>query len=107
MQEIKLIDSPSQVFITKLGTTKVKLHFKYNSVSDRWTFDVYINEVPKLHGRRVVLGTNLIAPYTDLVSIGVLVAADPSFGGVLPNRANIPSGLIKMYQLDSSELAEI
>lgn len=104
MQEIKLIDSPSQILSMRLNDRAVRFHFKFNTVSERWTFDLYIDNALVLAGRKVVVDTNLISPFATFNTLGILFATDPENQANVPNRTNLPAGLVRFFHTTVEEV---
>lgn len=100
MIEIKIVNEPKQKFSVLLNRRRVTFTFWYNQTSDRWSFDLALDDIPVLHGRRVVTGVDLLAPF-DL-GIGVLFAYSEA-GGV-PDRENLPNGVVKLYHATQEEV---
>lgn len=100
MIEIKIVDEPKQKFSVIINRRRVTFTVWYNQTSDRWSFDLSLDDVPVVHGRRIVTGVDLIAPY-DL-GIGVLFAYSET--GAEPNRSNLPSGIVKLYHTTQEEI---
>lgn len=100
MIEFRIIDEPKQKFSVLLKGRRVTFTLWYNSTSDRWEFDVELDSGPILRGRRIVTGVDLLAPF-DL-GIGVLFAYSET--GAVPNRTNLPLGLVKLYHTTQEEI---
>lgn len=101
MKELTLVDSADQQFSTILNNRRVSFRFRYNPTSDRWSFDLSIDDLPVLMGKRVVLGVNLLAT-TDF-GIGQLFAV-PVTSGAVPNRDSLPARLVRLYWVADEEL---
>lgn len=101
MKELVLIDSADQQFGTILNNRRVTFRFRYNTTSDRWSFDLSIDDLPVLMGKRVVLGVNLLAT-TDF-GIGQLFAISVT-SGALPDRDSLPARLVRLYWVSDEEV---
>lgn len=106
MIEIPIIDAPKQTFTLTLNEKQVRMEVKYNTIADRWTFDLWVDDVLKLSGRKIVTGCNLVYPFTGL-GVGVIWAAAISDPEVEPNRENLPLGNVKLFQATEEELLEV
>lgn len=95
MREFIITDAPDQEFTIQAGGKRCAFRFRYNPTSDRWTFDLSIQDVPQLSGRRVVLGIDLLAPFA--FGIGAVFAVDYAAAGVLPDRAALPARTVRIY----------
>lgn len=111
MREIRLIKDQrtglpvtSQIFtVPNLGQQRLGFHFKYVTLIDRWVFDFYIDDTPVLCGRKVVLGTNLLAPHA--FRVGALFALDMEGKGDEPGLEAITDESIRLFHL--SELEQV
>lgn len=92
--EITVIDEPRQTLETYLGGKSIKLAINYNAFINRWSFDLWIDGVLMVAGRRLILGANLLRPF-DL-GIGGLHVFDWQEGS-LPGRSELPSGACRIY----------
>lgn len=91
----------NQKFAMILNDQRVSFRFWYNSTNDRWSFDLSIDDLPVLYGRRVTLGVDLLAPFS--FGIGKLFAVD-SVPGAVPDRLQFPNGSVRLYQISDDEL---
>ena len=113
MREIKLISdrdtgapATSQIFtIPNLGQERLGFHFKYVGLCNRWAFDFFIDDRPVMYGRKVVLETNLLAPYS--FGVGALVAYDVEGIGDDPGLNDLIDGSIRLYHFSPLEQAQI
>lgn len=101
-REIPIIDAPSQRFTTTLAGRRCDFLVNYSTWADRWSFDLDVDGVRVLSGRRIVLGVDLLAPFN--FGIGSLVAA-PWSDGAEPGRAELPSGRVRLFHYDPAEAA--
>ena len=113
MREIQLIQTSdtgvpatSQIFtVPNTNQQRLGFHFKYVTLIDRWMFDLYIDDVPALCGRRVVLDTNLLAPYA--LGVGALWAMDVEGAGDPPGLIPMTDGSIRLFHLSRLEQASL
>lgn len=96
MITFKIAEHADQQFATILNGRRVTLRLRYNVTTNRWSFDLSIDDLPVLHGRRIVCGVDLLAPFD--FGIGMIVAA-PIKTGSEPDRASLPNGNVKLFHL--------
>lgn len=97
-----IADEADQQFATVLNGRRVTIRLRYNVTVDRWSFDLSIDDLPVLHGRRIVTGIDFLEPFQ--FGIGMLIAA-PVKPGSLPDRADLPNGNVKLFHATEDELA--
>lgn len=102
MIELSVTDQADQQFSAALSGRRVTLRLRFNHTSSRWNLDLAIDDVPILHGRRVVTGRNLLAAFD--FGIGVIFSA-PVVDGAVPDRLNLPAGNVRLYHCDDAEFA--
>ncbi|MDR7027256.1 phage baseplate plug family protein [Rhizobium rosettiformans] len=108
MNRILVRDFPDQQFGTIINGRRVTFRFRYNVSTDRWTFDLSVDDLPILHGRKIVGGTDLMAPFRRNLrhqfrfEIGYLVAV-PITKGAVPDRQSLPNGEYRIYHLSNEE----
>lgn len=100
MIEFRLVNEPKQKFSVLLGSRRITFTLWYNRTSDRWSMDLAIDGAPVLHGRRIVTGVDLIAPFN--LGIGILFAWSDI--GAAPGRDALPSGTVKLYHTTQEEV---
>lgn len=105
MIEISVIDEADQQFGLILNNRRVTMRLRYNTRSDRWSFDLAIDDEPVIYGRRIVTGVDLLADAP--VDLGNLYCMSASGEDVPPNRTNLPSGVVRLYHFLDSEIDEI
>lgn len=96
-----IADEADQQFATVMGGRRVTIRLRFNVTIDRWSFDLSIDDLPVLHGRRIVTGIDLLEPFA--FGIGLLIAA-PIKTGSLPDRGDLPNGNVKLFHLTEDEL---
>ena len=104
MIEIPIADAPDQQFSVVLGGRRVTLRLRYNVSINRWAFDLSIDDLPILHGRRVVTGVDLIKTFN--LGIGAVFAA-VIVPGAEPGRNDLPSGTVKLFHATDAEIATV
>ncbi|MEH7876959.1 hypothetical protein V7799_04520 [Rhizobium laguerreae] len=102
MNVFNIVDYADQQFGAIINGRRVTIRLRYNATSDRWSFDLSIDNLPVLTGRRVVTGVDLLAPFDlDLGSI-FAYAVTP---GAVPDRAALPAGTVLLVQASEDEIA--
>lgn len=102
-RELPIIDAPSQAFTTTLSGKRCDFVVNYSKWSDRWSFDLDVDGVRVLSGRKIVLGVDLIEPFR--LGIGQIVAAAWGDEVAEPGRSEVPSGRVRLFHVDTSEVA--
>lgn len=95
VNEIPIIHAPAQEFTASLAQRRCDFRVFYTETSGRWSFDLSIEGVEVLLGRRIIVGADLLAAFG--LGIGELWAEDPSGGGAQPGRTELPDGLVRLY----------
>lgn len=101
MIQISIVDEADQQFGLIVNGVRVTIRLRYSTVSEGWSFDLSIDDEPILHGRRIVDGCDLLAPFN--LGIGALVAY-PVVAGSIPDRASLPSGAVGLFHIPPEEL---
>ncbi|MDO9417040.1 phage baseplate plug family protein [Pararhizobium sp.] len=101
MIAFKITDHADQQFSTVIGGRRVTFRVRYNAIADRWSFDLSIDDLPVLHGRRIVTGVDLLEAF-DL-GVGVIFASVAT-PGALPNRVSLPNGEVQIYSATEAEV---
>lgn len=102
-RELTIIDAPSQAFTTTLAGKRCDFVVNYSTWADRWSFDLDVDGIRAVSGRKIVVGTDLIAPFG--LGIGAIVAAPWGDDRAEPGRAELPSGRVRLFQIDPAEAA--
>lgn len=89
-QEITVIDAASQSLSFTVSDKRVGMALNFNTTIERWSFDLTINEVLVISGRRIVAGIDMLSPFSDL-GIGRLVAI-----GDTPSRQSFNEGKTRL-----------
>lgn len=100
MNVFRITDHADQQFGTIINGRRVTIRLRYNQSNDRWSFDLSIDDQPVLHGRRIVTGVDLLAPFN--LGLGMIVAAVVTPGAV-PDRSALPAGEVRVYHLTEVE----
>lgn len=100
MKEFPIIDAADQQFGAVLNDRRVTLRIRYNPTTDRWSFDLSVDDNPVLFGRRIVTGVDLLRAFN--FGIGLIFAVSVTDNAV-PNRANLPAGLVRVYYASEEE----
>lgn len=104
MKQFTVIDAADQQFGTILNNRRVTIRLRYNTTTDRWSMDLSIDDLPVLHGQRIVTGVDLLGNY-DL-DIGMIFAIATA-AGELPDRDGLPSGLVRLYHATEEEFEAV
>jgi hypothetical protein len=100
MNVFNVTDHADQQFGTIINNRRVTFRLRYNQSNDRWSFDLSIDDQPVLHGRRIVTGVDLLAPFN--LGLGKIIAAVVTPGAV-PDRNALPAGEVRIYHLTEDE----
>lgn len=101
MREIKIIDHARQRFAVVLNNRRVTFEVWYSRYTNRWSFDLMIDNGPILQGRRIVLGVDLLRPFNFGVG-AVFALAD--LEGAEPGRDELPRGAVRLYHATQEEI---
>lgn len=101
MIEFRILDEPRQKFSVLLNRRRVTFELWYSVTTQRWSMDLSIDGAPVLHGRRIVTGVDLLAPFS--LGIGILFAW-PEVAGAVPDRSALPLGTVKLYHTTQEEV---
>jgi hypothetical protein len=101
MIEFTIADEADQQFATILNGRRVTMRLRYNVTTDRWSFDLSIDDEPVLHGRRIVTGVDLLAPFD--FGLGALFAVPIDSNN--PGRVELPRGSVRLYHATDAEIA--
>jgi len=99
VRELPIISDPSQSFTTTLSGRRCDFLVNYNAVSDRWAFDLSIDSILVVAGRRIVSGVDLIKPFA--IGIGAIVAAPWGDADDNPGRTQLPAGLVRLFHIEA------
>lgn len=100
MIQLTIIDAADQQFGTIINNQRVTFRVRWNAIANSWAFDLAIDDLFILTGRRVVLGCDLLAEFNlDLGQIWALDFKD----GAYPGRDELPAGDVRLYQFSNEE----
>lgn len=102
MNVFTILDHADQQFGTIIEGRRVTIRVRYNPANDRWSFDLSIDDVPVLHGRKIVTGVDLLAAFN--FGLGVIFAASVTPGAV-PDRDALPRGTVRVFHATEAEVA--
>jgi hypothetical protein len=104
MIELPVIDAADQEFSVILLNRRATFRLRYAPFSNRWSMDLSIDDEPVLHGRRIVLGVDLLATFD--FGLGHLVASPAQEGGTAePGRTELPNGVVRLYHFTDADIA--
>lgn len=101
MNIFNVVDYADQQFGTIINGRRVTIRLRYNATTDRWSFDLSIDNLPVLTGRRVVTGADLLAPFNLVLGAIFAYAVTP---GAVPDRAALPAGTVLLIQASDAEV---
>ena len=101
MDVFRIIDAADQQFGTIINGRRVTIRLRYNPTSERWSFDLAIDDQPVLLGRRIVTGVDLLAPFN--FGLGMMVALAVT-SGAIPDRRALPAGTVKLFHASEAEM---
>lgn len=100
--QITVIDQPSQKLTVSLGGQRVGLHLKYNTRTNRWTFDLTNTSNERvIMGRKLVLGADLLAPFA--FGLGQIRAFAP-IANTQPGREELPLNKVLIIHIAPGEV---
>lgn len=100
MIEFTIADDADQQFATILNGRRVTIRLRYNVRTDRWSFDLSIDDQPVLHGRRIVTGVDLLEPFD--FGLGAIFAVPIDSDN--PGRNELPRGSVRLYHASEAEI---
>ena len=101
MNVFNVVDYADQQFGAIISNRRVTIRLRYNPSNDRWSFDLSIDDLPVLQGRKIVTGVDLLKPFD--FGLGMIFAWTVT-PGAEPNRAALPAGTVKLYQASQDEV---
>ena len=102
MVEFEITDAADQQFGAILNGRRVTIRLRYNVTTDRWSFDLSLDDQPVVQARRIVTGVDLLAPFG--IGVGAIFAM-PVVEGAVPDRAGLINGRVKLYHATPAEIA--
>ena len=103
--EFTIIDAADQMFSAILGRKRTTLRIRYNPTNNRWSFNLSIDDKPVLHGRRIVTGINLLAPYDFDVGL-IFAGSERENFYPEPGRPELIGGIVKLCHCMEEDLEE-
>lgn len=100
MIRFEVIDAADQQFGAILNRRRVTIRLRYNVRTDRWSFDLSIDNLPVLHGQRIVTGVDMLSNFG--FGIGQLFAWS-AVPDAVPDRQNLPNGNVRLYHVSDEE----
>ena len=101
MIQFSITDHADQKTATIINNKRVSIRFRYNPSIDRWAFDLSVDGEAVLHGRRIVTGSDLIAPFG--LGIGRIFAHSAT--DAEPTRDNLINGTVKLHAATEEEIS--
>lgn len=99
IREFPLVDAADQRFSVNLAGKRTTWRFRYNTTTDRWSFDLQIGDTMMVMGRRVVLHSDLLAGYRfDIGAVMAIDVAGPPAN--TPDRRALPERRVRIYHED-------
>lgn len=100
MIEFNIEDSARQQFSNVINQRRVTIRLQFNGIANRWFFDLAIDGEFVLHGRKIVLGVDLVRNFN--FGIGAIFAFSES--GVEAVRDNLHNGTVRLFSASQSEI---
>lgn len=103
MQEFPVLDEADQQFGVIMNNRRVTIRLRYNPLTDRWSMDLSIDDLPVLHAVRMTLGVDLLAQFDfDIGRLYLLELVKDA----KPDRSALPSGAVRLYHVTEDEIAD-
>lgn len=103
MIQFNLTTAADQQFGAILNGRRTTLRLRYNPSSERWSFDLSIDDQPVLLARRIVSGVDLLKPFK--LGVGLLFAL-PIVDGAVPGRNELADGTVGLFHATEIEYNE-
>ena len=104
MIELKVIDHADQQFGMIFNGKRVTMRLRYNTTSDRWSYDLAMDDQWIVQGKRLVSMVDLFRSFPNL-DLGVLFVY-PATVGAEPDRHGLPDRLVRLYHATDAEVEE-
>lgn len=104
MIQFQISTDPDQKFATVINNRRVTFRLRYNTTTERWSFDLSMDDLPVLYGRRIVTGVDLLAAFD--FDIGIIFAWPITPDGVA-DRQGLPAGDVRIFQTTEAEVETI
>ena len=106
MIQFSIIDEADQQFGVVLNGQRVTMRLRYNGTSDRWSFDLSVDDLPVLYGRRIVTGVDLLLPFD--FGLGIIFALPVSPDDMVePGRRELVDGTVGFYHTTAEEVESL
>lgn len=96
LYELPVLDQPGQMFSTVTNGRKITIRLRYNTVTDRFSMDLSIDEQPALTGVKLVSNVDFLEPFD--FDIGKMFVAGVRNAETEPTLAAFAEGRVKLYQ---------
>ena len=101
IRELPITSAPSQAFTTTLSGQRCDFVVNYSTWANRWSFDLAVEGVSVLAGRRIVTGVDLVAPFR--LGLGSIIAAAWGDQLAVPDRETLPAGVVRLFHVGEEE----
>lgn len=101
MNRLNIRNFADQQFGTIINGRRVTMRIRNNPTTDRCTFDLSIDDQPVLHGRKIVTGVDLLAPFQ--FGLGVIFAA-AVVDGTQPTLDALVRGSVRVFHATEAEV---
>lgn len=101
MLEFRITQDPNQQFAMILNGRRVTFRLWWSRVTDRWSLDLAMDDVPIVTGRKIVNNVDLLRRFN--LDIGALFCV-PIMAGAVPDRTNLPNGNCKLFHATQAEI---
>jgi hypothetical protein len=104
MNRINIRDHADQQFGTIINGRRVTMRIRKNPTTDRCTLDLSIDDQPVLHGRKIVTGVDLLAPFD--FGLGVIFAAS-AVSDTAPTLEALVGGSVRVFSATDAEVEAV
>lgn len=101
MNRFNIRNFADQQFGTIINGRRVTMRIRNNPTTDRCTFDLSIDDQPVLHGRKIVTGVDLLAPFQ--FALGVIFAAS-TVSDTAPTLEALVGGSVRLFSASEAEV---
>ena len=104
--QLPVTSDPAQDFVINLGTQKWEMYVRYNDRGGFWTMDItdYNSQTSLVTGMPIVLGCDLLAPYT--LGNGSMLAYDTTGSGTDAGPDDLGTRVV-LYWVSADDVATI
>lgn len=96
IRRLPITDAPAQQMSLRTEGRRLTLRLRLSATTDRWSFDLALDDAWILYGRRIALGRDMLAAF-DL-GAGALIAW-PLRRAAVPSRAGLTDGGVGLYHV--------